>query len=282
MLMQPVGPPTPMITPEMAEEAKIIAEATSWEEVSEILHSDQRRHYSVDIETTATVYEDEAAEKSARIEYITAVTEMLEKWIPAIQGNKSLKPFGKELVMFGAEAFKVGRTLEESLEDAFEQIGEGPPPPDPEAEKLKAEMARDEKQFALDMQKQQAEMAAQQQSMKMEAQSQQLDMQFKQMSAQLDIMLKKMQMSIEREKLGLEQQKMAMDGQAAQEEHAMKREELQIDAQATRQKADIDRETMVFDANMKRQEAHDRREERQQMAEDRRKQAQSQPRTSNT
>jgi hypothetical protein len=258
MMPQPMPP---MPSPEQLEEDKLIAEACSWEEISSVLHSDDRRNYNVDVETDATAFEDAEVEKQSRIEYVRAMTEMMQLWIPAIQSNPSLAPFAKELAIFGSGAFKPGRQFEEQLGDAFDQIQNMPPQPNPEAEKLKAEAGMDKARFQMDMElkkadlqgKQQAsqiatagkqaDLQAQQQSTQMDMRAKQLDLQLKQVSAQLDIMLKKMQMGIEQEKLGLE------------------REKTVLDAQAAREKAEIDRDSMVFEANMQRQASLDKREE---------------------
>lgn len=267
MGMAPMMPPMP--TPEQIEEAKLIIDACTWEEISGVLRSDDRRNYTFDVETDATAFEDQEVEKQQRIEFIGAMTTWLPQAIAAVKQDPALAPLMKEMTMFSVGAFPVARSMEEAFEDAFEEAKKAQPQPDPEAEKMKAEMAMEQKRFEMDMQlkqidlqgkqqtaqinaqTKQADVAAKQQSTQMDMEAKQLDLQLKQVSAQLDIMLKKMQMGIEREKLGLEQEKMALDSQAAHEQHQIKRDD------------------MVFTADMKRQEAVDRREERQQAAQER-------------
>lgn len=261
--------PPPPFDQDQLEEAQGIADACSWEEVSGILRSDDRRNYSVDVETDVTAFEDEEAEKQQATEFMGAMTAWLERAIPAMQSNPSIAPLFKELTMMYVSKFKPGRTLEEAFEDTFEQVKNVEPQPDPEAEKLKAEMAMEQKRFEMDMQlkqvdlqgkqqtaqinaqTKQADVAAKQQSTEMDMQAKQLDLQMKQVSAQLDMMLKRMEMALKQEELGL------------------KREEMEIDSQTAHEKAEIDRESMTFNANMKRQEAFDKREERQQAAQER-------------
>lgn len=254
--------PPPPIDPEQAKELELIADACTWEEISGVLRSDDRRNYSITVETDVTAFEDEEAEKQQATEFMGAMTAWLERAIPGIRSDPSLAPLFKELTMMYVSKFKPGRTLEEAFEDSFEQVKNTPPQPDPEAEKLKAEMAMEKQRFEMDMQlkqvdlqgkqqtaqvnaqTKQADVAAKQQSTEMDMQAKQLDLQMKQVSAQLDMMLKRMEMALKQEELGL------------------KREEMALDSQATREKAEIDRDSMVFNADMKRQEAFDRREAR--------------------
>jgi hypothetical protein len=283
MMPQPMGMPPmlpPMPSQQQVERAQAILEAVPWDDIEPILRTDERRSYNIDIETDSTVFQDAEAEKASRIEVMSAMTPWMERMIPAVQANRSLAPLMKELTMFTLGAFKLGRQLEETFEDAFDQIQNMPEQPDPEAAKLKAEMEMEEKRFQMDMQLKQADLAskqqtaqinaqgkqadlaAKQQSTEMDMQTKQLDLQLKQVSAQLDIMLKKMQMGIEQEKLGIEREKMALEGQAAQEEHQLQRESLQLQGDAQRQQSELKREDALFTSQMKRQQAQSRANER--------------------
>lgn len=285
--------PPPPLTPEDAKELETIADACTWEEIASVLRSDDRRNYSINMETDVTAFEDEEAEKAAANEFMAAMTNWLGQAIPAVQANPSLAPLMKELTMMYVGKFKPGRSLEEAFEDSFEQVKNAPPQPDPEAAKLKAEMEMEEKRFQMDMQLKQADLAskqqtaeinaqgkqadlaAKQQATEMDMQAKRLDLQLKQVSAQLDMMLKKMEMGIKQEELGVKREEMHLDRQAAHEQHQMHREELAINAQAKREEAEINRDSLEFNADMKRQEAEDRRIERQQAAKDKRAAAQT-------
>jgi len=136
------GVPVP---PEMRADLEATAKAVAWEDVEAILRSDKRRGYSVDIETDATAKMENDEQKAARIEFVTSMFGMLERVVPAIMTQPALAPLAKELTMFGARTFKIGRALEDTFDDAFDQMakqaqamaqqaqGQGPPP-DPKAE----------------------------------------------------------------------------------------------------------------------------------------------------
>lgn len=259
MMLQPNGMapaiPMPMPSPEEIEQAQQIIDACTWEEISGILRSDERRSYSIDVETDATAFEDEETEKQQRIEFMGAMTTWLQSAIPAVQSNPTLAPLMKELTMFSVGAFKIGRTLEEAFEDAFDQVKNAPPQPDPESEKLKAEMAMKEKEL-------QATMAG------------------KQADAQLKAQESQQKMAFEQQRFGLEQKKMELELQFKQQEMGFKERELQMKQSADAFNMDLQAQNARFDQGLKWQDAQDRRasaqldrqtamEDRQVAAEDR-------------
>ena len=54
---------------------------------------------------------------------------LLQQVIPFAQGQPAVASLAKEMVLFAARGFKVGRTLEEPLEQAFDAIAKMPPNP---------------------------------------------------------------------------------------------------------------------------------------------------------
>lgn len=120
----------------------------TWSEIMAILRSDKMRSYRIDIETDTTALEDAEAEKSSRIEFMDAVNSMLEKAYLAATTAPMMLPIIRETFLFGIRSFKVGRSLEQAAEDAFDQLIKTPPQqpqqeqpqptgPDPEVEKAK-------------------------------------------------------------------------------------------------------------------------------------------------
>lgn len=240
----------PMPSPEQIEQAQLIVDACSWEEISSILRSDDRRNYSVDIETDVTAFDDDAEEKQQRTEFMTAMTGWLQQAMPAIQGNPSMAPLFKELTMFFMGGFKVGRSLEETFEDAFDQIKNTPPQPDPEAEKIKGEMAMAKEKHAMEMQKSQADIAGKAQVAQMTAQGKQSDLAVKQQSAQMDMASQQQQMQMEQQKAQLEMQIELAKLQLERERMAMEREKMGMELQAAQQKAQIDQQSLVMQTEM--------------------------------
>jgi len=250
--MPPQMPPMP--SPEQLEEDRLIAEACSWEEIAGVLHSDDRRNYTVDVETDATAFEDIETEKQQRIEYLRAMTEMMQVWVPAIQGNPTLAPLGKELAIFGSGAFKPGRQFEEQLGDAFDQIKNMPPQPNPEAEKLKAEQEREQQKFMMEAQARQQEAAAKERDRQQEALFKEKDYALKERSMMADLAFKEKDLQFKEAELGLKMQDAQMNRAMAAEQAMADRETRAADRQARDEDRQAAREDRDFDRQHRERE----------------------------
>lgn len=143
------------VDPNLQGQMAKMQEAVTWDDVMEILRSDARRGYAVNVETDASVLADAEAEKQARAEVVQTVVELLGNTMQAAQINPGIVPLAKELTMFMLGAHKVGRSIEEAVEDAFEsmQQAQAQPQPDPEAEKAKIEAQQAEQEMAMEREK---------------------------------------------------------------------------------------------------------------------------------
>lgn len=112
------------------------------QEVYDILTSDLIRGYRIDIETDSTITEDAQAEKRGRIELIESVAMFIEKAGPMVQMGLLPANVAKELLGFLVRGFKIGRTLEEVL-DEMGGDGEG----DPREQEMKQQVDQYKKQL---------------------------------------------------------------------------------------------------------------------------------------
>lgn len=114
-------------------------------EVVQLLRNDPLREFRIDIETDSTISVDEQAEKESRVEFLNTASSFLERAIPAFQSMPQLGPLLGQMLMFGIRGFKAGRELEESFEEAMNQIGQMPQQQqaNPEAEAKAAKMQQD-------------------------------------------------------------------------------------------------------------------------------------------
>lgn len=156
------GPPMP---PETLGQAAI-----------KLLKDPLMRNFRIDIETDSTVAMDEATEKSARLEFVTAIGQFLEaaQQITAGPMGAELGPLLGEILLFAVRGFKVGTQLEGAIESAIEQMqtkakNPTPPPPDPamvkaqaEAKLLEQEGQQNAQAHQMEMQRTQAEAQADQ------------------------------------------------------------------------------------------------------------------------
>ncbi len=79
--------------------------------------------------------EDQDAEKQRRVEAVAGMKDMLEASVMAASVNPKLVPLYKELTLFALRTFKPARSMEQAVEDAFDELMRNPPPPpqDPNA-----------------------------------------------------------------------------------------------------------------------------------------------------
>jgi hypothetical protein len=183
-------------TPErLAEICGMDANDPTFQEAVQVLKSDQRRGYQIDIETDSTVFEDAEAEKNARVEVLGAMGQFAQQWMPVVQlgGPPMLKLVG-EMMSHGVRGMKAGRSLEDTIDEAFEAMGQQmaqqaqqPPPPDPAVVKVEAEMKRDEQAHQLDMQGKQMDMEAQQMGLQMDMQAKHMELAHKQQTSVIEV-----------------------------------------------------------------------------------------------
>lgn len=109
----------------------------TWEDVIKLLRTDPIRTFSIDIETDSTIAVDERDEKESRMEFLQAVTGFMKQTAEIAPAAPQLLPLMGELLMFGVRGFRVGRDLEQSIEDAIQGAQQQPAQaqPDPEAQK---------------------------------------------------------------------------------------------------------------------------------------------------
>lgn len=183
----------PPFNPDAMQQAQHVAQSVPWEAVADVLRSDRRRSYTVDVATDQTQFKDEEADKASRIEFMQTALNTLTQLTQMLPANPALGPFVQEMTMFVTRAFKAGRVVEESLEDAIKQMIEKAkqlaaqpqqPPADPvamaQAQLVQVQTQREGAKIQLDAQKAQVEL----QIAKINLQLKQMELQIKQQEVQ--------------------------------------------------------------------------------------------------
>jgi len=183
-----------------------------------LLRSEKMRGYRVDVESDTTAFEDAEAEKKARIEFVSALTQFGQTWIPLAGQSPPMAKLAGEVMGFAVRGFKAGRQLEDAVDEVMASMAEQaaqpkPPPTDPLQMKLQADMQMQQveaqikqQEAAGKMQSEQQKAALEQQKAALEAQSAQVDMQIKQADAQLTAQLKTQAAQIEQQHQQIELQ----------------------------------------------------------------------------
>ncbi len=143
---QPVAMPPPPGFPQPPEEAMEALKEPTWEEVIGLLRDEKLRGFVIDIETDSTIEADQLAQQQKAEQFLTAVTQYCAAWAQILPMAPNLAPLAGEMLMSASRLFKMGDTLETTIEEVTEQLekmAQAPKPPDPaqQAEQAKGQAA---------------------------------------------------------------------------------------------------------------------------------------------
>jgi regulator of protease activity HflC (stomatin/prohibitin superfamily) len=193
----------------------------------------------IEVASDSMVYLDEQQEKSDRMEFLSATSQFVEKMVQAGQMAPQLIPLGVEMLKFGVTGFRVGKSLEGTIDQAAEQMKAMAqqqaqnPPPHPDAMKVQADQQATQMKIQADQQSDQARIQA--------------DMQIAQAKAQADGQLEQMRLQAEAQSKEMERQhQAALEQMKAQYAQAQAAQQMEFD----RWKAQLDSDTKVLVAEI--------------------------------
>ena len=155
-----------------------------------MLRDEVTRNFAIEIETDTLVEADQMAEQQARTEFLGSLTPFLEKSLMTAQAEPAILPAIKEMVLFGVRGYKIGETMESTIESVFDSISEqakaqeGQPQPDPEQMKLEAEAQSKQMDMQLKAQESQTKAQAEAQRLQLDQAKAGQDVQLKQFEIQ--------------------------------------------------------------------------------------------------
>jgi hypothetical protein len=138
---QPAAPPVPLSAQGGAPASPLPPGApVTIDGVMRLLRDNPLRRFRIDIEADSTIAGDEAQEKADRSQFIESITKMVQTWGPIVTAQPIMAPLAAELMQFGVRAFRVGRSLEQVIEETAEKfqeaMGQPKPPPQPSPDDL--------------------------------------------------------------------------------------------------------------------------------------------------
>src|SRR3990167_526225 len=193
------------------------------------------RNFRIEIAADTMVQIDEQAEKQDRVEFLTAVGTYIGKAAEVGAMAPQLVPLLMELLKFGVTGFKVGKSVEGTIDQALEQMKQQaaaqqgqPKPPDPkiEAEKIKMQGVQV---------KAQAEAQKAQMSVQVEAQKAEIDKQRMQMEQQHDMRQMQIDGAKQHQDMAMQQQSGQMKQQQMQAQHQQKMQQASMKPPARKQ-----------------------------------------------
>jgi hypothetical protein len=135
----PQGQPMPSAAPQGQPPVTIDA-------VMQLLRDGAMRRFRIDIEVDSTITGDESQERQDRTMFIEATTKFVQAWGPIVAQQPLMAQLAGEMLLFGTRAFRVGRSLEEVIEETVDKLEQQaqqpkPPPPIPPVEQAKIQTA---------------------------------------------------------------------------------------------------------------------------------------------
>lgn len=187
----------------------------TWEDLTGLLRNNTLRGFRIDVETDSTIEPNDQDEKERRIEFVTAIGELVAKLMPMLQLAPALLPMATQTILYLVRGFRAGREMEDVIEKAMDQLAQQaqqaqqhppqqPQGPNPQVEAMKGQAAV------------------------VGAQARMMDAQTNQFQAQTDRMAAQAQAQIDQQRIGAEAQRTDLDRQADQ---AMHGQSLQADMQ---------------------------------------------------
>lgn len=195
--------------------------------------------WRVDIQATSMAITDYAAVKNERSEFLNSVATFLQSASTVGQGAPQLVPLMLKMLQFGVSGFRVSKDVEgifdkyiSDFEQEIEAKKNAPPQPDPEQQKMQAELA-------MKQQEQQADLQMQQQKALLELQQQQQEFALQMRQDQQEFALK-MQMMMQEAalKLRIAEQDSAQNATIQQEQHKLNLEHQREQQEASNGRTD--------------------------------------------
>jgi hypothetical protein len=100
------------------------AKRPSVEEVFALLRNNPLRRFAINIETESTIMGDENDEKQRRMEFVKAISDVMQQALAYTQQAPQLIPLVGQLILFAVRSFQAGKELETEFEDTVNKLVE--------------------------------------------------------------------------------------------------------------------------------------------------------------
>lgn len=228
----------PQIAQQIQQGQKMLSQP-SQEDVMALLQDDITRNYRIDIESDSTIRNDLTRNQQTMNLFLQGTAQFGQAMGPIIMADASMKPVVMEIYGAFARQFKLGRQAEDAIEAATEQAqksADQPPPPNPELELKREELAikKEESASQLQVKREELEIKKQEAAGKLQLEQQKAIQQ-----VQLDEMKMKHEMQIKeleaKQKAELAAQAAAQQAQLREAEAAAKMEQQRAEGEFKQQ-----------------------------------------------
>jgi hypothetical protein len=208
-MMGPQLPPPP--DKNLIKKAQQTMQKVTWEQIEETMSSDLTREYRIDVETDSTIQDELNQNQKDRTQLLTSIGQLLQTAQPAIQAGVMDQSVLKELLLDTCRSGKMGRGVEDAIENMQPPQKKGPSP-----EEQKAKM---------EMQVQQAESKRAQEAHQAEMQIKQIEAQTAKQNAQIEAQKLQQQAILDKREFDYKMMEMERKDLYAKREHERKMRE---------------------------------------------------------
>lgn len=207
---QQPGMPMPQPDPAMLAQMQKQRALQVLGQALELLKSDKMRTFRIDIETDSTVEADQAVDKEAVVEFMSASAQFLNQALPVAQAAPPLiKPLA-EAMLYSMRRFKMGRSVEAAFEQALEQLEQAAQQPPGQGGDPKAEADAQAAQMTAKATQVKAQSDVQVAQIKAAAEIQ---------KTQTEMQVQQAELTLKAQKLQAEMRKIEMEAAAAEAQH---------------------------------------------------------------
>jgi len=186
-----------------------------------LIKDDRLRSYRIDIETDSTIRGDLTRNMEAMTQFVAGSAQYFQAIAPIVQTGGMSKVAAITIYSAFARNFKLGKDVDAVLDGLVEEARKAeeaaklqPPPPDPELEKIKADVEATKAKAEIDVQKGKMDLQMKQEEIGLKREEMAANAEMKQM--EMGMKAQEMQ-----QKQQLTAQDMAMQMQAREAEHSM-------------------------------------------------------------
>jgi hypothetical protein len=104
-----------------------------------LLKNNVTRNFRIEVETDSMSFQEEQQDKQDAVEFVSAVGDFIQK---SVQAPPTLAPMLGELLKFAMRRFRVGKTIEGTIDQVLDQLKQQAqqPQPNPDAQKAQAQL----------------------------------------------------------------------------------------------------------------------------------------------
>lgn len=223
--------------------------AQKWDATLKLIKDEKMRGYRIDVETDSTIRGDATRNQESMAQFVAGSGQYFTAVAPMVEAKAMSKTAAIKIYSAFCRNFKLGKEVDAELdklaEDALkadEAEAQQGPPPNPEMEKVKAQIEGDKAKLQIEGQK--AQLDAQ-----VKTQTMQMDQQTAQQKAALDMEKMQQEMALKREiaimefqlKRDLAMEEMQMKKQIASEDVGLKKQVAHEDIKIKEKTAENDR-----------------------------------------